>query len=165
MPHRKRQTGAHLFSQLERGGKDPPEDFRFLDDFIRSGQSRQYELFIDGYNVLLRAHEKNLRSLHTNFTQIREQFIDAVAAKSGNFAKVWLVFDGVEDSSNARANVQIIYTDRNEKSADEVIIQRINAKKGRKILLVTGDEGIISSVEARIFALIDVDDFYTFLGE
>jgi hypothetical protein len=100
-----------------------------------------------------------------DFTQFREQFVEAVAAKSRYFAQVYLVFDGIEDSRTVQANVQIIYTDKTKSSADAVIIEKIAARKDKKILLVTGDEEIISSVQDRIFALIDVADFYRFLFE
>jgi hypothetical protein len=42
-------------------------------------------------------------------------------------------------------------------------MERITARKDKNILLVTGDEEIISSVQNRIFALIDVVAFYMFL--
>ena len=54
---------------------------------------------------------------------------------------------------------------KRKSSADAVIIEKITARKDKKILLVTEDEGIISSVEHRIFALINVIDFYMFLFE
>ena len=48
------------------------------------------------------------------------------------FAKVYLVFDGVEDSRDLRANTEIIYTDKTKRSADAAIIERIYCKKGQK---------------------------------
>jgi len=120
-------------------------------------------LFIDGYNVLLRVHGADEDFVRAGFTQSREQFIEAVAAKSRHFVKVYLVFDGVEDSRDVQANTEIIYTDKTKSSADAVIMERITARKDKNILLVTGDEEIISSVQNRIFALIDVVAFYMFL--
>jgi predicted RNA-binding protein with PIN domain len=165
--HKKRQILERLYSQFEPGREErPPEArFRHLEDFISAGQSMRYELFIDGYNVLLRVHGGGEHFPRMDFTQFREQFIEAVAAKSRYFAKVCLVFDGVEDSRDVQANVQIIYTDKTKSSADAVIIERITARKDKNILLVTGDEGIISSVQDKIFALIDVVAFYMFLFE
>jgi len=165
--HKKRQILERLYSQFEPGREErPPEaQFRHLEDFISAGQSRRYDLFIDGYNVLLRVHGGGEHFPRMDFTQFREQFIEAVAAKSRYFAKVCLVFDGVEDSRDVQANVQIIYTDKTKSSADAVIIERITARKDKNILLVTEDEGIISSVQDKIFALIDVVAFYMFLFE
>lgn len=165
--HKKRQILERLYSQFEPGREERPSEtrFRHLEDFIGAGQSRRYDLFIDGYNVLLRAHGAGGHVSRMDFTQFREQFIEAVAAKSRYFAEVYLVFDGVEDSRTVQANVQIIYTDKTKSSADAVIIEKIVARKDKKILLVTGDEGIISSVQDRIFALIDVAAFYMFLFE
>ncbi len=165
--HKKRQILERLYSLFEPGTEERPPETRFrrLEDFIGAGHSRRYDLFIDGYNVLLRVHGAGGHFSRMDFTQFREQFIEAVAAKSRHFAEVYLVFDGVEDSRSVQANVQIIYTDKTKSSADAVIIEKINARKDKKILLVTGDEEIISSCQDRIFALIDVAAFYMFLFE
>lgn len=165
MRHKKRQVQDQLYSRFEAGRKDPPDEPRFLEDFIGSGQSRLYDLFIDGYNVLLAVPEEDGHFSHKDFTRSRERFIEAVAAKSRYFARVYLVFDGVEDSSGVRANMEIIYTDKTKRSADAAIIERIVARKDKKVVLVTGDESIISSVQDRIYALINVVDFYMFLFE
>ncbi len=164
---KRRQIMERLYSQFESGREERPHEtrFRHLEDFIGSGQSRRYDLFVDGYNVMLRVYGGDEHFSRVGFTQFREQFIEAVAAKSRYFAKVYLVFDGVEDSTDVRANAQVIYTDKTKSSADAVIIERITATMDKKVLLVTEDEGIISSVEHRIFALIDVVDFYTYLFE
>ncbi len=165
--HKRRQILERLYSQFEPGREERPPDgrFRHLEDFVNAGQSRRYDLFIDGYNVMLRVHGAGGHFSRMDFTQFREQFIEAVAAKSRYFAKVYLVFDGVEDSRDVQANVEIIYTDKTKSSADAVIIERITARKDKNILLVTGDEEIISSVQDRIFALIDVVAFYMFVFE
>jgi Skp family chaperone for outer membrane proteins len=165
--HKKRQIMERLYARFAPGREDLPDEGRFrrLEDFVGSGRSRRYDLFIDGYNVLLRVHGEDEHFSGARFTRLREQFIEAVAAKSGDFARVYLVFDGVEHSQAIAANAEIIYTDKAESSADAAIIERINARKDKKILLVTGDEEIISSVQDRIFALIDVVAFYMFLFE
>ncbi len=163
--HKKRQILERLYAQFGSERKDRSRDPEFFEDLVGSGQSRRYDLFVDGYNVLLRMHGGGEHFSGMGFARFREQFIEAVAGKSRYFAKVWLVFDGVEDSRDVQANVEIIYADKSKSSADEVIIERINLRKDKRILLVTGDEGIISSVQDRIFALIDVIDFYMFLFE
>ena len=165
--NKRRQVLERLYFQFEpkREAFEQETGARHLDDFIKSGQSRRYDLFIDGYNVLLRAHGEDGHFSRQEFTRFRNRFIQAVSAKSGHFAKVWLIFDGVEESSSVAANLQIIYTDKVINSADEVLIEKIGARKDKKVLLVTGDEGIISAVEGKFFALIDVADFYMFLFE
>jgi len=163
--HKKRQILERLYALFGSEKKERPRDPRFFEDLVGSGQSRRYDLFIDGYNVLLRVNGGNEQLSRTAFTRFREQFVEAVAAKSSCFAKVWLVFDGIENSRDIRANAEIIYTDKSKSSADAVIIEKINARKEKKILLVTADEGIISSVQDRIFGLIDIVDFYMFLFE
>ncbi|MDR3554220.1 MAG: NYN domain-containing protein [Syntrophobacteraceae bacterium] len=165
--HKKRQIFERLYFQFEPKRKLPAHQTgpRYLDDFLKSGQSRRYDLFIDGYNVLLRAHGEDENFKRGDFTKFRNRFIEAVSARSRYFAKVWLIFDGIEESSGVAGNVQIIYTDKAVHSADEALIEKISARKDGKILLVTGDEGIISAVADKIFALIDVADFYMFLFE
>ncbi|MGC9967127.1 MAG: NYN domain-containing protein [Syntrophobacteraceae bacterium] len=165
--HKKRQIMERLYSQFEPGREDQAHEgqFRRLEDFIGSGQSRSYDIFIDGYNVLLRVHGADEDLSGVRFTQLREQFIEAVAAKSRYFAKVFLVFDGVEHSRSVQANAEIIYTDKTKSSADAAIIERITARRDKKVLLVTRDEEIISSVQDKIFALVDVVAFYLFLFE
>lgn len=164
--HKKRQILEGLYSHFTpaeaAGGKHRP--FRDLEDFIQSGQSRRYDLFVDGYNVLLKVHGDS-EVLKKSFTQMREQFIEAVVRKGSHFGRVFLVFDGVENSRDLRGNTEIIYTDKTRMSADSAIIDRISARKDRNILLVTEDEEIISSVENRIFALISPIDFYMFAFE
>ncbi len=163
--HKRRQILERLYARFEpkKEGKARKTGENYLDDFVKSGQSRGYELFIDGYNVLLSALGEEEHPLRNDFTKFRNRFIEAVSAGSRYFAKVWLVFDGIEESSSVAANMQIIYTDKTISSADEVLIEKISLRKDKKALLVTGDEGIISSVEDKIFALINVVDFYLFL--
>ncbi len=165
--HKRRQIMERLYSQFEPGREDLPHERQFqrLEDFVSSGESKRYDLYIDGYNVLLRVHGGDEHLSGIRFTQLREQFIEAVAAKSRHFAKVYLVFDGVEDSSDLRANTEIIYTDKTKSSADAAIIERITARRDKKVLLATADEEIISSVRRGIYALINVVDFYMFLFE
>ncbi len=165
--HKRRQIMERLYSLFKPGRQDlPPErQFRRLEDFVSSGQSKRYDLFIDGYNVLLRVHGGDEQLSGIRFTQLREQFIEAVAGKSRYFAKVYLVFDGVEESTDLRANAEIIYTDKTKSSADAAIIEKISARRDKKILLATADEEIISSVQDKIYALINVADFYMFLFE
>jgi regulator of replication initiation timing len=162
--HKRRQIFEHLYAQFEpkNESKARKTGATHLDDFVKSGQSRGHELFIDGYNVLLSSHGEE-HFLRSDFTKFRNRFIEAVSGVSHHFSRVWLVFDGVEESSSVAANMQIIYTDRTINSADEVLIEKISRRKDKKALLVTGDEGIISLVEDKIFALINVADFYLFL--
>jgi hypothetical protein len=165
--HKKRQIMERLYAGFESGGESPGRKraFRNFDDFVESGESRRYDLFIDGYNVLLRIHGGEKDAFRQIFTQVREHFIEAVAAKSGLFAKVYLVFDGVEDSRDLKGNVEIIYTNKAHATADAFIIGKIPAKKDNRALLVTADNGIISHVQNRIFAVVDPIDFYMFLFE
>lgn len=163
--HKKKQILERLYAEYEPGREvtGHARRFRDLEDFIASGESRRYDLFIDGYNVLLRIYKDERGTAVRALQHLREQFIEAVAGKSGHFARVVLVFDGVESSRHTTGNTEVIYTDRTIKSADAEIIERISPRKDKRILLVTADEGIISSVQERIFATIDPIDFYMFL--
>lgn len=164
--HKKKQVLERLYSNYSPSAASAvrKESFRSLDDFVRSGESRRYALFVDGYNVLLRVHEGNEDLVRRGFTELRERFIEAASRKSGHFAKVFLVFDGVQSSRENRGNTEIVYTDRRAKSADAAIVERVRARKD-EVLLVTADEAIISAVSGRTFALIDPVDFYMFVFE
>ncbi len=164
--HKRKQILEGIYSRFEPRGetlkrdKSPPQT---LDDFVGSGESRRYDLFVDGYNVLLRAHGENEEKLRRNFTELREQFVAMVLERSPRFARVFLVFDGTGNSREVRGNTEIIYTDKKQRSADAVIIEKVRARKDKKILLVTADEEIISATRERTFALIDPIDFYMFV--
>jgi hypothetical protein len=165
--HKRKQILERLYAQYEpdKSARKVDSHFRNLEDFVASGHGKRYDLYVDGYNVILRILAGEGDLLRNNFTQLREQFIEAATAKSRYFGRVFLVFDGIEDSRDVHGNVEIIYTDKERKTADSAIIELISAKKDKKILLVTADEEIISSVQNRIFALIDPIDFYMFVFE
>ncbi len=164
--HKRKQVLDGIYSRFEpRGealkrGKSTP---RTLDEFVKSGESRRYDLFVDGYNVLLRAHGENEELVRQRFTELREGFVAKVTQQAAHFSRVFLVFDGVENSREVRGNTEIIFTDNRQKSADAMIIERISARKDKKILLVSADEEIISNTQDRVFALIDPIDFYMFV--
>lgn len=164
--HKKRQILERLYSlyepRIEDLGRERP--FGNFSEFVSSGESRKYIVFVDGYNVLLRVHgEKQFPP--SGFTGLREQFVESVVARSRSFAGLCLVFDGVEDSKAVQGNVEIIYTDKTRMSADSAIIQRISSRGDKKNLLVTADREIISSVQNRIYAIVDPVAFYMFLYE
>jgi len=163
--HKRRQIMERLYSRFapQREDLHRRRAFRDLEDFIASGASRQYPVFVDGYNVLLSVHGEEGSLPRRDFALLREQFIEAAASKSAAFARLFLVFDGIESSRDVRGNLEIVYTDKKYRSADAHIIERISPKHEKKPVLVTGDEGIISPVQERIFSLIDPIDFYMFL--
>jgi hypothetical protein len=74
------------------------------------------------------------------------------------------VFDGIEDSRDRRANLEIIYTDKTRgNTADSIIIQALKKRNDNKALLVTSDQEIIKATESRVFAMVDPRHFYTFV--
>lgn len=163
---KRKQVMEGLYSRFDRGGAAPArgKPSRDLDEFIGSGESRKYVLFADGYNVLLRVHGDNVELVRSGLKELREKFVEAVLRKSARFMKVFLVFDGVENSRDVRGNTEIIYTDKRVRSADAVIIEKVSARKDQ-VLLVTADEEIITATQDRTFALIDPIDFYLFAFE
>ncbi|MFZ2446878.1 MAG: NYN domain-containing protein [Syntrophobacteraceae bacterium] len=166
LAHKTRQIQERIYHRFEPGAEAQgrQKSFRDFDDFVGSGESRRYELYVDGYNVLLSVHESE-EAVRQKFTELREHFVEMVLKRSPRFARVFLVFDGVENSRDVRGNTEIIYTDKRRKVADAVIIEKVLAKKDKKILLVTADEEIIAATRDRIFALIDPADFYMFVFE
>ncbi len=166
--HKRKQVLDGIYSRfvprgdaLKRGRPLP----RTLDEFVKSGESRRYDIFVDGYNVLLRAHGENEELVRQRFTELREGFVAKVIERAARFSRLYLVFDGIENSREVRGNTEIIFTDNRQRSADAVIIEKISARKDKKILLVTADEDIIAKTRDRVFALIDPIDFYMFVFE
>ncbi|MCE5336270.1 MAG: NYN domain-containing protein [Desulfobacteraceae bacterium] len=165
--HKKRQIMERLYSQFapQREELGQRHVFRDLEDFIGSGESRRYTLYVDGYNVLLSVHGDEKQIPRRDFSQLREQFIEAAASRSAVFSRMVLIFDGIEGSRDLHGNLEIVYTDKKRRSADAYIIEKLSGKHDRKPVLVTADEGIISAVQERIFSLISPIDFYMFLFE
>lgn len=163
---KRKQVMEGIYSRFDRGEAAPVrrKPCRDLDDFVGSGGSRRYVLFADGYNVLLRVHGDNEDLVRSSLTELREKFVEAVLRKSARFMKVFLVFDGVENSRDVLGNTEIIYTDKRVRSADAVIIEKVSARKDQ-VLLVTADEEIIAATRDHTFALIDPIDFYLFAFE
>jgi F0F1-type ATP synthase membrane subunit b/b' len=138
--------------------------FRSFDDFVLSGRSKDYDMYIDGYNILLQVQGGKKIVGSSSMAPFREGFIEAVHEKSHLFRKVYLVFDGIEDSRDRRANLEIIYTDKTRgNTADSIIIQALKKRNDNKALLVTSDQEIIKATESRVFAMVDPRHFYTFV--
>ena len=140
------------------------DDFRDLEEFVESNQSRKYDLYLDGYNILLRIHGEDAAQHDSSLTKLREHLIDAVASKSHLFRRVFLIFDGLEESREQSGNLQVIYSNKTRgHTADSIIIDALQKRKDRLTLLVTEDYGIIDAVESKIYATIGVYDFYMFI--
>ena len=164
--HKKRQIMESLYAQHQTFQEQTSQGRHFenLDDFVESGESRKYDLYLDGYNILLKLQVKNRSPSPLSLTALREPFIVAVVRKSRHFRKVYLVFDGQEDSRDRQGNTEIIYTDKSRgNTADAYIIQALGKRKDRQVLLVTGDQEIIQTIGAHLYALVDPYHFYLFV--
>jgi hypothetical protein len=164
--HKRRQIMETLYARFQpEVPAERPGDFSSLDDFLQSGRGRGYDIYVDGYNILLKAHPPCPgKTGQAALAAARESLVDAVCEKSHRFRKVHLVFDGVEDRRDVRGNVEIRYTDKKRGvTADAAIIWEINRSRNDKALLVTEDREIIESTSRRTFAVIDPLDFYTFI--
>lgn len=138
--------------------------FQNLEDFVQSGQSKKYDLYVDGYNILLKGQGEKKTGPVLSLSTLREQFIQAVSRKSSLFQKVYLVFDGTWSSKDRYENLELIYTDKNRGvTADMVIIRALDKRKDKRAILITADEGIIRAVGKKIYALIDPYHFFTFI--
>ncbi len=63
-----------------------------------------------------------------------------------------------------RDNTEIIYTDKSRgNTADAYIIQALRKSKERLVVLVTGDQEIIQTIEDRLYAVVDPYHFYLFV--
>ncbi len=135
-----------------------------LDDLVAGGMARRYDLYVDGYNILLtvRGGSEQLRAM--SLSGLRDHFIDAVIGKGHLFRKIFLVFDGLDSSRDRRGNVEIIYSNKNLGiTADAILIEALGKRRDRKSLLVTADEEIIRATEKRLYGLIEPLHFYSLI--
>lgn len=165
--HKRRQILEALYGRFmkEAVPKDGRSDWKNLEQFVASGESRRYTVYVDGYNILLRllSSEENRG---TDLADLRSDFIEAVQTKQNHFRKIVLVFDGEGDYSDQLGKVEIVYTDKTRgTTADLYILQAVRRSKDRKILLVTEDREIIEGAGARVFALIRPLDFYSYVHD
>ena len=58
--HKKRQIMESMYAQYQALPKqaDQGRHFQNLDDFVESGESKKYDLYLDGYNILLKLQVK-----------------------------------------------------------------------------------------------------------
>jgi hypothetical protein len=163
--HKRRQVLEDLYDRFK-PSRDTEAEGKFaesLEELVQSGQSRQFEVYIDGYNILLKVQGTKDETPIMSLPVLREQFIAAVSEKSRHFKKITLVFDGVEESSSRRGNLEIMYTDKTRgTTADDAIIQIMRRQKGTRALLVTADQEIIRAADSQV-ALVDPHTFYLFV--
>jgi molecular chaperone GrpE (heat shock protein) len=164
--HKQRQIMEALYARFHQGWQGPllNRPVRHLDDLVRTGAGKDYDLFVDGYNILLRVQGTDVERQETPFTAMREQFIAAVHRKSSWFHRVVLVFDGIGESRDRHGNLEVVYADRNlGDTADAVIIRALQKRGSRRTLLVTADREIIESTSKNVYAIIDPYHFYSFV--
>lgn len=165
--HKRRQIMEILYARFK-----PPErikihnqHFQSFEEFVQSGESKRYDLYLDGYNILLRAHHDTSGG-SGSLSELRESFIDAVARKSHLFRRVHLIFDGLDESRDRRENLDIIYSNKARgNTADSIIIDALNRRKDKFAILVTEDNEIIDAVEKKIYAIVGAYHFYIFISD
>ena len=141
-----------------------PISYQNLDDFVESGESKKYDIYVDGYNVLLKVQGGKNGISDASLRALREEFTAGVLRKRHFFHKIFLVFDGVKESREAQGNVEIIFSDRTRGiSADTIIIRALGSRKDSKSVLVTADQEIIHQTERRVHASVDPFHFYMFV--
>lgn len=164
--HKQRQIMETLYARFQPGRQDRARQrwVRDLDELTSTGASQDYDLFVDGYNILLMVHDAASDSLNASFTALREQFITALVRKSHWFHRIVAVFDGVLESRERQGNVDIVYADRNlGNTADAVIIRALQKRSSQRTLLVTADREIIDQTARNVYAVIDPGHFYSLL--
>jgi hypothetical protein len=166
--HKQRQIMENLYNEHPPLPENVTGSRKLLhfEDFVGSGESRKYDLFVDAYNILLMVTGKGKNSTAKFLPAMREDFLATLSRKSRHFHKVYAVFDGQEDSRDRLGNMEIIYTDKGRgATADAFIIDTIKKRKDQSALLVTGDQEVIRHVEGRIFGLIQPLHFYMFVHD
>lgn len=165
LDHKRRQIQETLYHRFH---ADVPADVSrsaiSLDELVQSGESRKYDLYVDGYNIVLRLLGDRPAGDNRSLAGLREAFIEKVLAKRHLFRKIFLVFDGVEGSRERHGNVAIIYSDkRYDINADAVIMEALRKRRDKMSLLVTADREIITATEKRLFGIIEPLHYYSLL--
>ncbi len=165
---KKRQILEALYASFPPAGRITSHDrsYKNLDDFIEAGAARKYDVYVDGYNILLNLRGGTGKASDTPLSAVRDDFIGAVCRKSRLFRKIYLVFDGVEESREVRGNAEIVYADRKRgSSADTVIINALKRSGDKGALLVTADQEIITATEKWVYAVIAPAHFHMFVND
>ena len=135
-----------------------------LDELVAGGQSRRYDLYVDGYNILLQLDLGQSAKDPRALAELRESLIARMVAKGRLFRKVFLVFDGIDGSRDRQGNVDIIYSDKHHGiNADAIIIDALKKRRDQNSLLVTADREIIEATQQRVFGIIAPLHFYSLL--
>jgi hypothetical protein len=164
--HKKRQIMETVYARFNKNfeRREMQPFHRNLDDLVRSGAARRYWLFVDGYNILLQVRSGGSEDHPASLAAMRQQFIAALARKSQLFKRVLLVFDGIEESHDKLANMEILYTDKTRgQTADAAIVALVRKRKEKEALLVTADREIIAATESQLYGVIDPYHFYAFV--
>jgi hypothetical protein len=167
LKHKKRQILETIYARFPARQESPeePSNLRSLEELTRSGAAKAFDVYVDGYNILLTVRSSAQEASPASLGAMREHFIAALCARSHWFHQVHLVFDGVQESRERRGNVEIIYADKTRgETADAFILEALRrAAPSRRKLLVTADREIIAGSEGRFYALVDPADFYAFI--
>ena len=161
--HKKRQILASLYQRFHPEPQRRPSA-RSMEEFVRSGESRSHDVYVDAYNILLTAYGHGGDQSPASLASMRERFIAAASLKKGLFRTLHLFFDGLEENRDRQGNLVIVYSDKSLGStADSMIIQAIQSRRDSKALLVTADREIIQAVQEKVHALVDPLHFFAFL--
>ncbi len=139
------------------------EIVRDLDQFIKGGSSKNFDLYVDAYNILLSANDNHPIS-EMVFREIREGFTKAVVRLGNSFNRVYLVFDGIGSDREKYGNVDVLFADRfRGESADEIIIRLLNRRSDTNAVLATADREIIAQTKDKVFATVEPHNFFSCL--
>lgn len=134
-----------------------------FDEFIKKKTSKDYDLYVDAYNILLSANGNNPIP-EAVFSKLRDRFTKAVVSMGNRFNRVFLVYDGVSSDKEKYSNVEVFFADRlRGESADEIIIRLLNRRKDSNAVLATADREIIARTKQKVFATIEPYSFFSCL--
>lgn len=122
---------------------------------------------IDGYNLLRSVFPKVKGKLDKQRKELISQLGFYKKKRSGKIKELVLVFDGGFESRATREikhGVTVIFSGR-KRSADQWIIDFVERKKGREIMLVTRDREIIEKCKGKNVEVIKVLDFYNIMQD
>jgi hypothetical protein len=135
-----------------------------FESLVRQGGASRYTLLVDGNNLLI-TNEATIGDggVIPDFAGKRVQLNLALEGMAPSFARVFAVYDGVEDREEPAAfGLTVVFTHKENELADDWIADRVARERKGSCILATDDAGLIDRCPA-VHAVIGSRHLYRLL--
>ncbi|HEY3489843.1 MAG TPA: hypothetical protein VGK27_06955 [Candidatus Deferrimicrobiaceae bacterium] len=135
-----------------------------FESLLREGGASRYTLLVDGNNLLI-TNEPTIGDggVIPDFAGKRVQLNFALERMASSFARVFAVYDGVEDREEPAAfGLTVVFTHKGNELADDWIADRVARERKGSCILATDDAGLIDRCPA-VHAVIGSRHLYHLL--